>query len=84
MQRGVSASTTVMITILDINDHVPLFDMASYQVNVSELTQVNSTIVTLMASDRDEVMVAAYGCPVQHTLYFRRESMQPFNSPSLM
>ena len=50
-----TASAEVVIRILDINDHVPIFDMPFYQVNISELTPINSTVLTLMASDLDQV-----------------------------
>lgn len=49
------ASAQVVVTVLDINDHVPIFDMPFYQVNISELTPINSTVLTLMARDLDQV-----------------------------
>ena len=50
-----TATTTVDIIILDINDHVPVFEEQFYQVNVSELEQLNSTVLSLVATDLDEV-----------------------------
>lgn len=46
---------TVSITVLDVNDHTPTFPMQFYQVNISELTAVNTSVISLIATDRDEV-----------------------------
>ena len=50
------ASATVIITVLDINDHIPTFDQQIYVANISELAQVNDSVIDLLAVDRDEVM----------------------------
>ena len=55
MNSNFFETTQVNISILDINDHIPMFDMQEYEVNVSESTQVNTSIVTLIARDPDEV-----------------------------
>ena len=55
MNSNFFETTQVNISILDINDHIPMFDMQEYEVNVSESTQVNTSIITLIARDRDEV-----------------------------
>jgi hypothetical protein len=49
------ATATVRITIQDINDHIPTFEMEVYEVNATESSLVNTTIVSLVARDRDEV-----------------------------
>ena len=59
MSSDSTASATVNITILDINDHLPLFEESFYQVNISELAEINSTVAILMATDRDEVHVTS-------------------------
>ena len=50
---GRSTDATVTITITDINDNVPVFDPSSYSINVHENTSVNSTLVTVTATDDD-------------------------------
>lgn len=52
--------TTVEIVILDINDHIPQFDSVSYQVNISEVAAINSSVVSLMVTDSDEVHTIRY------------------------
>ncbi len=45
----------VVITVFDINDHFPSFEMPRYSVNVSELQSVNNSVIILLASDPDGV-----------------------------
>lgn len=57
--RGVpplSTSQSVILTIIDSNDHEPLFHSSSYQATVSELSPVNSFVAALTATDNDEGM----------------------------
>lgn len=49
------AFATVTISVLDINDHIPTFEQQIYLVNVSELAQINDSVIELTAFDRDEV-----------------------------
>ena len=49
------ASSTVAITISDINDNPPIFNPNAYSVNVREDVGINSEIVTVFAFDQDEV-----------------------------
>lgn len=50
-----TARATVDITILDINDNVPAFDMEIYQIDVSELAVLNNSVANLTATDPDQV-----------------------------
>ena len=45
--------TSVMISVLDVNDNRPLFEMALYNVSVSESSPVSTSILTLSAADPD-------------------------------
>ncbi|ELU08218.1 hypothetical protein CAPTEDRAFT_222745 [Capitella teleta] len=49
-----TAHTTVLIQVLDINDHAPQFSQSEYSVGVSESTPAGVDILTLEASDLDE------------------------------
>ena len=49
------ASSTVAITISDINDNPPIFNPNTYSVNVREDVGMNAEIVTVFAFDQDEV-----------------------------
>ena len=44
----------VYVTVSDVNDQTPLFPASGYRVEVSELEQLNSTIVVVEAIDNDE------------------------------
>lgn len=48
-----TAQATLTIVVEDINDHPPLFEYPVYNINVSEILQVGSTISRLLASDAD-------------------------------
>jgi protocadherin Fat 4 len=48
-----SASTTVPVTVTDINDNAPVFDPVSYKVSVSESSLIGLEVVTLTATDED-------------------------------
>ena len=50
-----NATATVSITILDINDNIPIFNPVSYIVNVSETTSIGEKVLNVSATDRDEV-----------------------------
>ena len=49
-----SASATVNITVLDVNDNRPLFDKALYQKSIEEIYPVGTDVITVSASDPDE------------------------------
>ncbi|KAL8605282.1 hypothetical protein ACOMHN_031222 [Nucella lapillus] len=48
-----SGTLTVHVKVGDVNDHAPVWDQGQHAVNVSEVTAINTTIVTLTASDAD-------------------------------
>ncbi len=45
----------VIITILDLNDHAPVFEQSTYSANVSESLDVGDLVVMVTALDRDTV-----------------------------
>ena len=49
-----SASATVNITVLDVNDNHPSFDEALYQKSIPEIYPVGTFVITVSASDPDE------------------------------
>lgn len=56
MDRGaprLNGSTTVSVTVLDINDNDPVFSSMEYYVQVSENNQLNALLVFVSAQDLD-------------------------------
>ncbi|XP_063779048.1 cadherin-20 [Pseudophryne corroboree] len=51
---GLAGTTTVNITLSDVNDNPPRFPQKHYQMNVLELSPVNSTVGRVLAMDLDE------------------------------
>ncbi|XP_039672531.1 cadherin-18-like isoform X3 [Perca fluviatilis] len=51
---GLSGSTTVNITLTDVNDNPPKFPQKSYQLYVAELAPVGKAVGRIRASDEDE------------------------------
>ncbi|KAM6933567.1 protocadherin Fat 3-like [Xenentodon cancila] len=49
-----SASAQIYITVLDNNDNDPIFSQPAYEVTISEDTPVDTEVVQVLASDRDE------------------------------
>ena len=49
-----SATASLVIYVLDMNDHAPQFENAQYLVNVSEVTGVGTVIARLRANDEDD------------------------------
>ena len=52
---AMSATSSVVVTITDINDNPPIFQQSSYIVRVREDSAVLTEIITLLATDADEV-----------------------------
>ena len=50
---GRSAQSTVEISVTDINDNSPVFDPSSYSITVYENVSVNSTLISVTATDAD-------------------------------
>ena len=48
-----SAQSTVEISVMDINDNSPVFDPSSYSITVYENVSINSTIISVTATDAD-------------------------------
>ena len=52
---AMSASSSVVVSISDINDNAPVFQQSSYNVRVREDTAVLTEIITILATDADEM-----------------------------
>ena len=48
-----SATTTLQINVLDINDHSPIFERLEYEATVPEGIHIGSSVITVKASDKD-------------------------------
>ncbi|XP_053322082.1 cadherin-20 [Spea bombifrons] len=51
---GLAGTTTVNITLSDVNDNPPRFPQKHYQMNVLESAPINSTVGRVLAMDLDE------------------------------
>lgn len=51
---GLAGTTTVNITLSDVNDNPPRFPQKHYQMNVLESAPINSTVGRVLAMDQDE------------------------------
>lgn len=51
-QRNTTAE--LVITVRDVNDHAPVFDMEEYFATVSELASSNTTVIKVLATDDDD------------------------------
>lgn len=53
--RPYSATTTLQINVLDINDHAPVFEASNgeYEASVRESVPVGTTVTTVRATDKD-------------------------------
>lgn len=56
-----------MITVLDINDEVPVFEDISYTATLMELTPPGSPVINVTAKDNDEAGVSIICCSVHCT-----------------
>ena len=52
---AMSASSSVVVSITDINDNAPVFQQPSYAIRVREDAAVSAEIITILATDADEV-----------------------------
>ncbi|XP_072336405.1 cadherin EGF LAG seven-pass G-type receptor 2 isoform X1 [Scyliorhinus torazame] len=55
-----SSSASVSITVLDVNDNNPEFSQKMYQIRLNEDAAVGSSVVTVLAIDRDVNSVVTY------------------------
>jgi len=57
LSDDVTASVTVYVNVIDVNDHRPQFsDVTPLVANISEDAPVGSTVFTVSATDRDAGM----------------------------
>ncbi|XP_056372751.1 protocadherin gamma-B1-like isoform X18 [Hyla sarda] len=49
-----SGTASIRIIVTDVNDNFPIFTQSVYKVSVNENTPVNTTIVTVNSTDKDE------------------------------
>ncbi|XP_063053636.1 cadherin EGF LAG seven-pass G-type receptor 1 [Engraulis encrasicolus] len=57
---AMSSSASVSVTVLDVNDNVPTFTQKVYSLKINEDALVGTTLVTVMAIDRDVNSVVTY------------------------
>ncbi|XP_036005287.1 cadherin EGF LAG seven-pass G-type receptor 1 isoform X4 [Fundulus heteroclitus] len=57
---ALSSSTSVSITVLDMNDNVPTFTENSYSLKINEDAMVGTSVLTVTAIDRDLNNVVTY------------------------
>lgn len=50
---NLSSTVTVYMNVIDLNDNSPVFDPLSYNAEVSEDAPLNTTVLTVHASDLD-------------------------------
>ena len=50
---NMSSTTSVNISVTDINDHAPVCNQTAYVIELAENTTVNSNVVSLQCSDAD-------------------------------
>ena len=66
---SLTASTTVLIYILDENDNTPVFSQRLYQSNVSECSSIGDEVIVLQATDADHSQPQLYySIPQQNRL----------------
>ncbi|KAM4732197.1 protocadherin alpha-3-like [Anableps anableps] len=49
-----SGTSQIIVNVLDINDNIPVFSEALYKTNISENTQLGTTVIAVSATDADE------------------------------
>ena len=77
-QNPQTASTTVSVEVIDVNDNKPVFEQQVYRVNILEKSPVNSVIVYSRATDADSGSNANLTYTLQSTTGAHRYfSMQP-------
>ena len=52
-----NSSVLVFVTVIDSNDHSPVFEQSIYTANVSELTQIGKIILNVSATDADSHVI---------------------------
>ena len=50
---GLSGETTVIINVLDVNDHPPIFSATEYTISILETVKENTQIFQFNATDED-------------------------------
>ncbi|KAK7075982.1 calcium ion binding [Halocaridina rubra] len=53
-QPARNATAEVIITVVDVNDHAPIFNQSEYTVTISESLGVGSSVQQVLASDNDD------------------------------
>ncbi|XP_016522793.1 protocadherin alpha-8-like [Poecilia formosa] len=49
-----SGASQIIVNVLDINDNIPVFSQALYKTNITENTQIETTVITVSATDADD------------------------------
>ena len=49
-----SASATIVVNVVDVNDNDPVFSQQSYSTTIPEDASLGSTVITILATDKDK------------------------------
>ena len=68
-----TASTTVNIVVVDVNDNPPRFEQAVYNVDIEENRQSNSQVIVVRATDPDhgELSLCRMICHFRYIMTYR-------------
>jgi len=65
-KQRLSSTATLVVSVQDVNDNVPVFQDDSYEARVSESASAGSIVTSITASDRDSGLFGQAG--LQYTL----------------
>ncbi|XP_053575589.1 protocadherin gamma-B2-like [Bombina bombina] len=78
-----TGTALIKIIVTDANDNIPIFNEEVYKVSISEHTPVNSTVVYVIASDKDEgsngQITYSFSKTAGNSLYIGIFSIDPVN-----
>ncbi|CAH1126852.1 unnamed protein product [Ceutorhynchus assimilis] len=52
-EKKLSSTSTITVSVVDVNDNAPTFDQDSYSATVSEIASPATPVITIVAKDRD-------------------------------
>ena len=50
---ALTGTLSLTVNVIDINDHQPIFDQDSYEIDISENSEINQTVIQVTAFDQD-------------------------------
>ncbi|MBN3310636.1 FAT4 protein, partial [Amia calva] len=71
-----SGTAVIQVTVLDVNDNIPIFAETVYKASVAESTAIGSTVVTISATDEDE---GVFGEVTYEFRYFSEKAAELFS-----